>query len=95
MTERRKEKAFKQEWEALPFISQQQLPITSTIPYFYRWKINQIKLMLTDLNQLYKTHNIKAALVLYVAVQAEAEELFAKLTADIIIKRKEIEAKTK
>lgn len=93
MAEKRKEKTplFHKEWNALPFVSQQRLPITATIPYFYRWKINQIKLMLSDLDYLAEKHEIEAAHYLYKTVVREAELLFEKLQLEIETKRKEIE----
>ena len=83
------------EWEALPFVSQQRLPITANIPYFFRWKINQLKLMLNDLLYLAEKHKIKEATELYYIVQKEAEELFKKLGEHIKSKMKWAEELTK
>ena len=71
------------EWEALPFVSQQRLPITANIPYFFRWKILQIKLMLNDLKELADKHDIAHASSLYEVVKEEAEHLFIKLSEHI------------
>lgn len=78
----------RKEWEALPFVSQQRLPITANIPYFYRWKILQIKLMLSDLQYLYEKHKIKRAKELYTVVSNEAQILFRKLIEHITTKTK-------
>ena len=83
------------EWEALPFVSQQRLPITANIPYFYRWKVLQIKLMLNDLKELASKHKITYANVLYNTVRMEAEELFKKIEEHIKAKTKWEEELTK
>ena len=83
------------EWDALPFLSQQRLPITANIPYFYRWKILQIKLMLSDLKDLEKRHEIAHAASLYKIVQEEAEHLFIKISEHIQAKTKWQEELTK
>jgi len=81
------------EWDSLPFQSQMRLPITASIPYFYRWKILQLKLLLTDLKYLYEKHRIESAIYLYDAVRMEADKLCDQLREEmirIINKREEI-----
>jgi len=60
-----------------------ELPITAAIPYLFRWKILNLKLLLNDIEYLYKTHCIQAAFPLYNAVCKEAEDLCAALLYDI------------
>lgn len=79
-------------WEALPYWSQQRLPITANIPYYYRWKISQIKLMLNDLQYLCEKHGVTEACKLYTIVGLEADELFKKIS-EHIEKKKEWEGK--
>lgn len=83
------------EWDALPFVSQQRLPITANIPYFYRWKILNIKLLLNDLKELEKKHEIAHASSLYKIVQEEAEHLFIKISEHIKNKQEWQEKLTK
>jgi len=60
-----------------------EMPITASIPYIFRWKILNLKLMLNDIEYLYKTHKISTALPLYNAVCKEADEMCAALLYDI------------
>jgi hypothetical protein len=62
-------------------------PITSAIPYFYRWKINQLKLMLADITTLEEKYEVMWAKVLRINVQAEAERLCQQLAESIEHKR--------
>ena len=72
-------------WEALPYGSQQRLPITACIPYFFRWKILAVKLLLADLKVLADKYEIKAAEMLSAYVKDEAEELCIQLAEEINI----------
>lgn len=63
-------------------------PITNAIPYFYRWKINQIKLLLADIYTLGDKYDIDGWDELYGQVQAEAERLCLRLAKSIEHKRK-------
>jgi len=76
------------EWKALPYESQQRLPITRNIPYFFRWKILQIKLLLNDVQYLIDKHNIDETRSLYVLLQGEAGDLCDDLFELIAKKRK-------
>ena len=58
-------------------------PITNAIPYFYRWKINQIKLMRADLQTLYEKYGIAEAKILMVEVDEEIARLCAQLAESI------------
>jgi len=60
-----------------------ELPITAAIPYIFRWKILQAKLLLADLEYLYKKHQISTALPLFNAVCKETDEMCAALLYDI------------
>ena len=68
-----------------------QQPITSAIPYFYRWKINQLKLMAQDLIVLRDKLGINWAGQLLNEVQAEGERLCRQLTESINRKRQQRE----
>jgi len=59
------------------------LPITAAIPYFYRWKVLQLRLMLRDLKLLQEHYNIYNAGVLYDKVCNDAEEMLAQLAKEI------------
>ena len=72
-----------EEFKGLPYEGLQRLPLTRNIPYNYRWRILNIKLMLNDLKELDKKHGIQSAHTLYITVQKEAEELCLKLASDI------------
>lgn len=63
-------------------------PITSAIPYFYRWKINQIKLMLADIEVLVDKHDVAEAVSLYTEVKMEANRLCKQLADSIMNKAK-------
>jgi len=67
------------QWNELPFNTMLRIPITSAIPYYFRWKIMQLKLMLKDLQELEEKHEIPNAPVLYKLVQDEANTLMAEL----------------
>lgn len=77
------------EWDTLPFSTQMRLPITAAIPYFYRWKINQLKLLLNDIQYLAEKHHIKGAILLRSVATLEAEALCDALTAEILRTRTE------
>lgn len=76
------------EWNNLPFNTMLRIPITSAIPYYFRWKIMQLKLMLKDLQELEEKHEIRTAATLYKVVQDEANLLMAQL-AEIIVEKDE------
>jgi hypothetical protein len=63
-------------------------PITNAIPYFYRWKINQIKLMLADVQTLKDKYDIQWASELYFELQMEANRLCGQLAQSIQRKKK-------
>ena len=84
--------------EALPPFSMQRLPITYAIPYNFRWRINEMKLMMNDLQELTKKHEIRYAQDLYATVQNQCEALFKELNDKILAKqawRKKLEANGK
>jgi len=64
-------------------------PLTAAIPYNYRWRIMNLKLMLRDLKELADKYDIAAAKVLYDAVAKETNELCSRLTSLIIEKETE------
>ena len=66
-------------------------PITSAIPFFYRWKIMQAKLLLNDLKYLNEKHQIQAAADLYFTIQGEIERLLDKI--DMLIQDKRLRRK--
>jgi len=74
--------------EGLPDYTIQRLPLTAAIPYNFRWRILNLKLMLRDLQELADKHGIYNAGILYDTVCKETEELCAKLTSDILETRK-------
>jgi len=74
--------------EGLPGCTIQRLALTAAIPYNFRWRVLNLKLMLRDLRELADKHGIYNAGVLYDTVCREAEELCAKLTSDILETRK-------
>jgi len=76
------------EWQGLPYESQQRLPITANIPYFFRWKLMQLKLLLTDLAYLADKYHIENARELFYLVTMEAEDLCSKLVDLIDSKRR-------
>jgi len=79
--------------DALPFQSIHRIKVTACIPYHYRWKINECKLMLLDLKFMHEKLGIKNALILYQIVEAEVEDIFEKMYQDIghlRLKRKEL-----
>lgn len=84
------EKRIEEEFAALPFGSQHRIPLTSTIIYHFRWKINNLKLMLYDLDQLRKLHHIENAQLLYEIVKDETSLLCAVLAKIITEKREAI-----
>jgi len=74
--------------EGLPDYTIQRLPLTAAIPYNFRWRILNLKLMLRDLQELADKHGIYNAGILYDTVCKECEELCAKLVSDILEVRK-------
>jgi len=74
--------------DALPFQSIHRIKVTACIPYHYRWKINECKLMLLDLKFLDEKLGVYAAKALYDIVQKETEDIFAKMHDDIQYLRK-------
>lgn len=75
------------EWEELPeygYGLMQRQPISPAIPYNFRWRINEIKLMLSDLLELYKKYQVNTALILYETVKQEAEDLMLQLNQHIL-----------
>lgn len=56
-------------------------PITSAIPYFYRWKLSQAKLLLNDLAYLQDKHDIAWAGILYARVAKEVDRMCARMAA--------------
>jgi len=72
-----------EELKNLPFDTQMQIPITPAIPYFFRWKIMQLKLMLKDLKELEEKHEILNAEVLYGWIRQETEHLMLKIAEHI------------
>lgn len=75
-----------EEWKGLPGWGIQKLPITSAIPYYFRWKINQIKLMLQDLEFLKIRYGIRTD-DLMETVKKEALELCIVLNELIKLKQ--------
>lgn len=73
--------------EGLPPFGAQRLPLTPCIPYNFRWRISELKLLLNDLKYLFEKHDIEHAMELYKCVQAELEELCVKLRDFIVAKR--------
>jgi len=59
------------------------LPITAAVPYFYRWKVLQLRLMLRDLKLLKEQYNLYNAGVLYDKICNDAEEMLARLAKEI------------
>jgi len=59
------------------------LPITAAIPYFYRWKVLQLRLMLRDLKLLKEHYNLYNAGILFDKVANDAEEMLARLAKEI------------
>lgn len=57
----------------LPHQSQHNLPLTPAIPYYFRWKILNLKLLLADLRTLADKYNIENAEELYYTVMRETE----------------------
>lgn len=81
------------EWENLPYMSQNRLPITAAIPMYYRWKILQVKLLIKDLNDLAEKHGIHTAKSLAGIVALEAIDLCALLEREIVrirVERREL-----
>jgi len=83
------------EKEPLPPFSLQKMPITATIPYNYRWRILQAKLILSDLKELCEKYAIMEACQLYETVREEIARMLVKLREEIESKRQKIEAITK
>jgi len=82
---------FGSEWDALPYTSTQRLPLTSCIPYFYRWKILNLKLMLNDLLEIHKKHGVYT-MALYNVVKKELSLLCDILSKEIKFKREYIDS---
>jgi len=82
---------FVDEWFGIAGHDQKKLMITASVPYLYRWKVLQLKLMLNDLSSLYKQYSIKSAFALEQILLQEAEDLFKKMTETVQAKRKKIE----
>jgi len=59
------------------------LPITAAVPYFYRWKVLQLRLMLRDLKLLADQYGLHNAGILYDKVANDAEEMLAQLAKEI------------
>jgi len=76
------------EWDALPHTTNFRVPVTASTPYFFRWKINQLKLMLNDLKDLRDKHQVESASQLYDLLMEEADMLCEQLFAIIDEKRK-------
>jgi len=70
----------------------QNLPITVTIPYNFRWRVLQAKLMLADLKELCEKYGIVEACSLYETVRTEIGILMKKLKEEIEAKREKIGA---
>ena len=66
--------------------------ITPAIPYLFRWKVMQAKLLLRDLIELYEKHGIISAKYTIDAVKKEIEELCQKITSDILHKTHKIQS---
>jgi len=82
-------KEFGEEYNTLPFGQMKQM-ITANIPFIFRWKIMQIKLLLKDLNDLCK-QNIPAACEMEQIVKEEADKLIRKMIASIAYKEEQVE----
>jgi len=67
------------EYADFPTASQHRMAITSAIPYHWRWQINNLKLMLGDLKDLHKKHEVVGAEALYTSLQDEAELLVSRM----------------
>lgn len=76
-----------EEWDALPYDSSYRTPITASIPYFFRWKINQAKLMLSDIETLRTKYKLVNADELHEIIKQETEILFKQLA--VLIKQKQ------
>jgi len=76
-----------EQWNNIPYGSMLKQPITANIPYLYRWKLLQIKLMLQDLQQLQDKHGIENAQHLITLVKKEAADLIDQLWQHIAEKR--------
>jgi len=76
-----------EQWNNIPYGSMLKQPITANIPYLYRWKILQIKLMLQDLRQLQDKHGIDGIQPLITIVKKEAEDLVYQLWQHIAADR--------
>jgi dTDP-4-amino-4,6-dideoxygalactose transaminase len=93
--ESRKDKfKYYEDWarEQDQYYTVQTQPITVAIPYNYRWRVLQAKLMLSDLEELCKKHNIPEACELYETVKTEIALLLKKLKSLIESKREMVEA---
>lgn len=79
--------SLEEEWNSLKFESQMRLPLTANIPYYFRWKIMNLKLMLNDLVYLEEKYDIKVACDFYGIVAQEAEEVIGRMLKHIKQKR--------
>ena len=77
---------FAEEYDKQPYGSVMREMITPAIPYLFRWKIMQAKLLLRDLIELYEKHGIISAKYTIDAVKQQIEELCQKITSDILEK---------
>lgn len=80
------------EWKGLPFDDQHRAMITVNLPFFFRWKVMQIKLMLNDLKDIQKYHGVDVE-PLYEQVKEEAQTLMSRLADDIVRKRRMVDSK--
>jgi len=58
-----------------PFQSQHRLPLSGAILYHFRWRLNNMKLMLADAKELRDKYKLEWAAALYTAIEHEAKEL--------------------
>ena len=60
-----------------------EMPITASIPYIFRWKILNAKLLLADIETLAYKYKLENATLLYTEIKKEVDELCLKILADI------------
>lgn len=66
-----------------------EMPITASIPYLFRWKILNAKLLIADLETLAIKHKIAGAQDLILTVAIETNEMCKRINMDILERRKE------
>ena len=67
------------DFDSFPRESQFNVPITSSIPYFFRWRILQCKLMLADIDTLIGKYDVPRAKLLKELVLLEVNDLCDRL----------------